>query len=87
MPFITAPGRHIDAGNADALGFGFRAVPRETSFEVGERGVENGCAAEVLVAAGRPSVRGLVGVGLATSRWGIEEEKGREKVDERREDA
>jgi hypothetical protein len=38
--------------------FGFKPVPKETGFGVGERGLEKGCAMPDEVAAGVPAVRG-----------------------------
>lgn len=65
------------------LGFGFSDVPRETSLGVGDRGVLNGCAAEVEVAAG-----GLeLGAAVGASRRGIVVVKDREKIEGRMEDA
>jgi hypothetical protein len=51
MPFSVVPAGQLDTGSGAPLGFGFRAVPREMLFGVGERGVLEGCEALVDVAA------------------------------------
>jgi hypothetical protein len=46
------PAGQLLSGTTNFEAFGFRFVPRETGFGVGERGVEKGCARPVDVAAG-----------------------------------
>lgn len=78
-PFNGVPAGQLDTGICAGFAFDLALAPRASSAGEGVRGLENGCARPVDVAAGVPPVRGDAVVSGAN--WREEDEKERDIED------